>query len=99
LVVDGADLVELEDPQPDRLLAVCIAAVRLAGQAVGDLELLAGCLLLGEELVEATAGGEPVLLVAEEDVVDGELARGGVLPACVGTEADAAAFQGVERFL
>ena len=47
----------------------------------------------GDERVERFAGGEPVLLAAEEDVVHRQLAGRRVLPHGVDAEADAAALQ------
>ena len=54
----------------------------LAVAVVGQVQLLAHLLLLGgDELVELLAGGEPVLLLAEEDVVDRQPAGGRVAAA------------------
>ncbi len=72
---------------------------RLA-RLVGNLQLLSRLLLLaGEEFVERLAGGEPVLLAAGEDVIDGQppgsrVAAGGVRP-----QADPPPLQRQQRFL
>ena len=65
-----------------------------------DVQLLADLLFLrGQEGVELLAGREPLLLLAEEDVVDREPPGDRVAAQGVGAQADAAALQGEERFL
>ncbi len=56
-----------------------------------------GFFVLRDELIEFFALGEPAFFTAMIDVVDGELAGGGILPFGVVTKADAAALQGDER--
>ena len=79
-------------------------AARLGGLAavaaafVGQVQLLAALLLLGgHEVVELLARGEPVLLLAEKDVVDRQPAGDRIAAHGVGAEADAAAFEGQQR--
>ena len=77
-----------------------VGAAAVGGRFLAQLQLRARLLLLLlEELVELLARGEPVLVVADEDVVDRQLAGDRVLPRGVGAEADAAALQGHQRFL
>ncbi len=56
-----------------------------------------GFFVLRDELIELFSLGEPVFFAAVIDVIDGELAGGGILPTGVIAEADAAVLQSNER--
>ena len=77
---------------------VAVGTVAVARRRVADVQLRAGRLLLtGQEGVKLRAGREPVLLVAQVDVVDRQPAAVRVLSQGVGPQADAAALQGHQR--
>ena len=80
LVVDRADFVQFDDVQPARPLAVAVAVRAFGRRSPTSNSSPDRLFLLRDKLVQLLARGEPVFVVAEEDVVDRQSAGDGVLP-------------------